>query len=151
MQQRTLLITAALSLLALLGCAQSESEEHAHHEFPEHRPANFKEAVADIKLRSWELATKGKHGSLEFYQFVDIIRWVPEMAADSDLRKEDWETAKATSDRMAANVLVDNLDIKTLESLVTDDVKVLEALVPKAGMPETDLYHDDHDHHHDDH
>lgn len=158
MKRFTIAIAAAAALLSVAGCSEDASEEagHVHHDFPEHRPANLKSAVAAIKLRSWELATRGgRVGSLEFYQLVDIINWVPEMAADSDLKKTDWEAAKAAAESLRAKVLSKQLDISTLESVVQDDLEILQALVPKAGRPEPDLYHHHHDHgpgghHHDD-
>lgn len=144
------LLAGATSLM-FVGCAQdAEPPEHVHHEFPEHRPANLKEAVDALKLRSWELANRGgKIGSLEFGHFVDIIGWVPEMAADSDLKKADWESANTAAEHMKSSVLSRDLDIRKLEEVVADDLKTLEALVPKAGKPEPNLMNQHHDH--DDH
>lgn len=150
MKRFTIAIVTAAALLSVTGCSQDLSEEvgHVHHEFPEHRPANLKDAVAAIKLRSWELANRGgRVGSLEFFQLVDIINWVPEMAADSDLKKEEWESAKAAAERLRSKILSKQLEIATLESVLKDDLEILEALVPKAGKPEPDLHH--HHHHHD--
>ena len=96
---------AALCLAVVAGCGgggDPEQEEHAHHEFPDHRPGNYKEAVSAISQRSWELANRGgKIGSLEFGHFVDIITWVPEMAADSDMRKADWDKANDAAGKTA--------------------------------------------------
>lgn len=151
---KVLVATIALVFAAsIAGCGGTDpdQEEHAHHEFPEHRPGNFKETVSAISQRSWELANRGgKIGSLEFGHFVDIINWIPEMAADSALKKAEWEQAQEASKNLASLVLDPELDIKQLESVVADDLAVLKALVPKAGEPEPDLYHhDDHHHHHD--
>lgn len=150
MKRFTIAIVTAAALLSVTGCSQDASEEsgHVHHDFPDHRPANLKSAVAAIKLRSWELANRGgRIGSREFYQLVDIINWVPEMAADSDLEKADWESAKAAAVSMRSKVLSKQLEIATLESVVKDELEILEALVPKAGKPEPDLHHQ-HSHHH---
>ena len=135
------------TLLALAGCAE-EPEGHVHREIPEHRPASFRVAVADIKLRSWELANRGgRVGSLEFFHLVEIIGWVPELAADSDLKKADWESAQTTSEHMKSLVLAKDVDIRQLESVVEDDLKTLERLIPKAGEPGPNLL-DNHNHHH---
>lgn len=151
---------AALCLAVVAGCGgggDPEQEEHAHHEFPDHRPGNYKEAVSAISQRSWELANRGgKIGSLEFGHFVDIITWIPEMAADSDMRKADWDKANNAAGKMRALVLAQDLDIRQLESVVADELSVLKSLVDKAGEPETNLHnhhhHHGHDHgHHDDH
>ncbi len=150
MKQFTIAIATAAALLSVTGCSQNASEEagHVHHDFPDHRPANLKNAVAAIKLRSWELANRGgRVGSLEFYQLVDIINWVPEMAADSDLKKADWEAARNAAVSMRSKVLSKELEIAALESAVKDDLATLQALVPKAGKPEPDLHHQ-HSHHH---
>ncbi|MFK7822043.1 MAG: hypothetical protein AB8G99_25315 [Planctomycetaceae bacterium] len=145
-------IFAVLSSVVLAGCGSSETEadDHAHHEFPEHRPPNFKAAVSAVSQRSWELANRGgKIGSLEFGHFVDIINWIPELAADSDLKKSDWEAARDASLKMRSKVLSRDLDIKQLEDVVSDELAILTPLIQKAGTPEPDLYH--HDHHHHDH
>lgn len=143
-------IAVLCATLSLFGCAE-ESVEHTHREIPQHRPVHFKAAVADIKLRSWELANKGgRVGSLEFVHFVDVIGWIPEMAADSDLAKAEWESARAASDRMKSLVLAKDLDITELESVVEEDLATLQALVAEAGDPGPNLmdHHHHHDHHH---
>jgi hypothetical protein len=140
--------------MSLAGCAGDTDleEEHVHHSFPEHRPANYKDAVGGISLRAWELANRGgRIGSREFGHFVDIIAWVPEMAADSDMTKADWDKANAAATRLKSLVLSSDLRIGELESVVAEELATLKALVPKAGKPEVDLHHSDHHHHHDDH
>lgn len=153
----TSFIAASICVVIIAGCGgggDPEQQEHAHHEFPDHRPANFKAAVSAISQRSWELANRGgKVGSLEFGHFIDIINWVPEMAADSDLRKADWEKARDASEKMRSLVLASDLDIKQLEGVVADELAVLKSLIKKAGKPETNLHnhHHHHDHDHGDH
>ncbi len=149
MKRLTLAVLATIAAL-LPGCSEDSLEEggHVHHEIPEHRPANLKDAVAAIEQRSSELANNGgRLGSLEYFHFVDIISWVPELAADSDLKKADWETANAAAGRMRARVLSKQLDITRMESVVENDLSILRALVPEAGRPEPSLHH----HHHHDH
>lgn len=137
----------------LMGCAGDEdSTGHVHHEFPQHRPGNLQEAVASVAHRSHDLAHHGgQRNTREFSEFVDVIRWIPEMAADSDLKQAQWETARQAAERIENLVLADRFEMSKLENAIGDDLKILRDLVPKAGTPEPDLHHDDHDHSHDHH
>lgn len=146
---QTLAVVATV-LLSLAGCGGDSSEEtgHVHHEFPAHRPANFKKAVSQIEKRARRLGKYGKRETEGFQRLVDIIDWVPEMAADSDLKKADWETANAAAQRLHAKVTSETLDMRALESVVQEDLATLKALVPAAGVPEPDLHHSHHHHDH---
>ncbi len=135
--------------VSICGCAE-EPQEHVHQTFPGHRPANFRNAVAAIAQRSEELATGGRKGSIEHQHLVDIIEWVPELAADSDLKIDDWNQAKAASERLRHQVMLKSLDMKKLEQVVSDDLEILRGLIKNAGVPEPDLYHH-HQHHGHDH
>lgn len=81
--------------VGLSGCQGSaEVKEEAHH-IPEHLPANFDRAVGRIE----QLVAHLKDGAaLEKMptevnvetELRDVVRWLPELAAQSDLNEADW-------------------------------------------------------------
>ena len=136
--------------VALVGCSSDTDEsEHVHHSFPDHKPANLQDAVAAISSRAHVLAHHGgKRQSGEFQEFVEIVKWVPELAADSDLDKTDWESANAAADRMLSQAESQAVQLADLEDAIGDELKQLRDLVSKAGTPEPDLMHRGHGHGH---
>lgn len=91
-------LIASLAVLLLGGCAfrpSTEDDRLEHHASP-HRPGSFPAAVEELDRRFPDLAAKQ---SLDVArdpsaaELADIVRWLPELAADSDLRRADWEAA----------------------------------------------------------
>ncbi len=111
------LLLVLLATLSSSGCGgtstsaateagQDEHEHHHHHE-EEHRPRDFPDAVGKAGLRHrgvlWEL--EHEHGDRqefahEFGEFLDVIDWLPEFAADSDMRKAEWDRVHAATARL---------------------------------------------------
>ncbi len=115
------LIRAAMALMILmgLGCSKGASPEaevhsdehshehdhehehdHDHHHVPDHKPENFSMLVkslderlhaSDIDAHDWE-------------EIIDLVRWIPELAADSDLRRKDFESALHISESLIAEL-----------------------------------------------
>lgn len=92
------LIIASLAILISGGCALRTSTDDGrleHHAAP-HRPGSFPTAVDKLDRRFSDLATKPELDVAKdkpAAELADIIRWLPELAADSDLKRADWETA----------------------------------------------------------
>ncbi|MBL8815080.1 MAG: hypothetical protein JNL58_03540 [Planctomyces sp.] len=105
-----------LIALAMAGC-QSEAEsvgvdhqddeqhdgdhhedEHNEHFVPAHKPANLEGAVNELRRRIPEAA--GGQDAVARQELFDVVLWIPELAADSDLRKKDWERAAEASRRL---------------------------------------------------
>lgn len=77
------------------GCAgpAGDHEEDAHA-LPEHHPRTFRRAVVDIGHRGGVLTSgmlEGSEWELQRRQLLDIVRWLPELAADTELGRRDWE------------------------------------------------------------
>ena len=73
-----------------LGCvAEKESLHEMDHELPPHWPQNMEDAAQKIEQRLGLLETKE---SLETTreELSDLITWVPEVAADTDLPELEW-------------------------------------------------------------
>jgi hypothetical protein len=109
-QHRKLLLMLLIGTSAFgpIGCQSSsltsEHQDEEAHEQPAHMPVSFAAAVADLPHRLEMLETTSKAQaqarSDQIHELEDIIRWLPELAGDSDLRKSDWESAKRLSDEL---------------------------------------------------
>jgi hypothetical protein len=87
-----LLILAAVMAGGCAGPA-GDHEEDAHA-LPEHHPRTFRRAVVDIGHRGGVLTSgmlEGPQWELQRRQLLDIVRWLPELAADTELGRRDWE------------------------------------------------------------
>lgn len=161
-----LIIFMALLLPGLCGCSSSDvadahdDDHHLEHFVPHHKPANFAAAVEEIEHRAEHLSDHSGHGHAgeaeEFQELADIVNWIPELAADSDLSESDWNKANAAATALAANLAAQNsdggtLDLKELPSVIAAEYETLESLIAAAGKPEPAIHHDhDHDDHDDD-
>ena len=165
----TFALVAALFLL-LLNCGCNDSQADAHtddhhleHFVPHHKPANLAESVDEIEHRCEHLAGHAGHGhddeADEFQEILDIVNWIPELAADSDLDEAKWNQAVSAANAIADQLIFrkspdGSLDLSDLLKAIDTELKTLQTLVPEAGKPETAIHHDhhhDHDHGHDDH
>lgn len=99
------MLLAILSLFGMIGCqSRSSTLEHLGeeaHELPAHRPLNFAAAIDGLPSRLAMLETTSKSEKPtrleQVHELEDILRWLPELASDSDLRKSDWEKARKAS------------------------------------------------------
>lgn len=98
----------ALCLCSLLfsfqtGCTEtaesSMEDQHLEHHIPEHKPKSYTATVRELDTRMrWLLNHKQEEGSQEKQQELrEIIDWIPEMAADSELKHRDWDEVKLSS------------------------------------------------------
>lgn len=164
---------AGLFLVGLhSGCGDAEADAHAddhhlEHFVPHHKPANFAECVEEIEHRCDHLAAHAGHGhddeADEFQELLDVVNWIPELAADSDLDEAKWNQAvragKAIAEQLATRKSADgSLDLSDLSQAIATELKTLQTMIPAAGKPEAAIHHDhdhghdhDHDHDHDHH
>ncbi|MFN9717777.1 MAG: hypothetical protein ACK58L_03725 [Planctomycetota bacterium] len=64
-----------------------------HHHVPDHKPENFALLVTSLEARLKATAFLDRDRD----EVMDIVRWLPEFAADSDLRRKDFESAVQVS------------------------------------------------------
>ena len=149
-RNRWLVLTVLLSFIVTIGCGSSHEghdehgEEHADHEHlehfvPAHKPKDFAELVDQLALRFPQLGSAGagdEHRTAR-QELADIIGWIPELAADSELKKTDFETAVATVNRFskaleetAASAGATSGDAAGFEPLIEE----LRQLVPKSEV-----------------
>lgn len=119
------LMICLVLLASSLGCAASttsESEEHHGHIIPEHKPDSFVHAVSDLHARN---AKRGNWDDTQRQEFEDIVNWLPELAAKTDLEKADWDAVHKISQSIATKV-------SDAEFEVADELGRLEELSEKA-------------------
>ena len=75
----------------------------AEHHTPAHKPADYSAAVTQLgKLHEEIVGGRARPaGELDvFTELGDVVRWLPELAADSDLPEEPWNRVARTSDEL---------------------------------------------------
>lgn len=101
-QSLTAALLLTLCMISNIGCGDGE-EQHLEHFVPAHKPASFGELVEQIFTRVEAAASaESDVDASVLKELKDIIEWIPELAADSDLRKADWEHAVALGVRLQA-------------------------------------------------
>ena len=114
-------IALIICAISLSGCGSSaESHEDEHHDehlehfVPAHKPNTFANLVDQLATRASQLKEANQPGdslsgsdsgsghATALQEFSDIIGWIPELAADSELMKADFESAVATGNKLTA-------------------------------------------------
>lgn len=105
--------------------------DHDHHHVPDHKPENFSSLV--INLDSRLQATEFSDHSWE--EVIDLVRWVPELAADSDLRRKDFESAVRVSESLLAELdqIVRQKPVR-ISQKAFDGVGVLKDLATRSDL-----------------
>lgn len=115
-------LAVVLSSLWLTGCApttavespntdEHEAHDHEHeHGIPDHKPKVFSEAVRQLVPRWKSVTTElqaghADHAERELAELLDIIRWLPELAADTDLKKADWDHVQQLTTKLETLVV----------------------------------------------
>lgn len=82
---------------AVSGNAVSEEgHEHHHHHHPSHKPDSFQELPTELRWRlSADESGRVSPSRRRLRQLQDIVGWIPELAADSELRRAGFEQAVA--------------------------------------------------------
>lgn len=103
-----LFLVAIAAVGPCLGCRRAPSSHdhhHLEHHTPAHKPANLVAGAAAISRRWQMLEAIGDAGErstrLERWtELTDIIRWLPELAADSDMPEDSWNRVNSLSEQL---------------------------------------------------
>lgn len=75
--------------------------EHSEHHTSHHKPQDFRQALAELERQYAEIQVLASSRAAELPQeleeLVEIIRWLPEIAGDSDMPEADWNVVNAAS------------------------------------------------------
>jgi hypothetical protein len=101
-----------LCIIALLsGCVGEQTAKTSHfehdHEIAAHWPANLADAAAKIRSRLDSARVDDAKSNPHVKEIEEIVSWVPEIAADTDLAEQDWipidNAAEQLSSRLRAS------------------------------------------------
>jgi len=114
------------SISALSGCASpSEEDAHAEHVIPAHKPADFISAVDDLASRIDARAMNEQ----SVQELRDIIGWLPELAAQTDLVKAEWDQVHEISMTLS-RITWESADVN--RDTVDGDLRRLRQLADRA-------------------
>jgi hypothetical protein len=111
--------------------SQSRTDESAahdddHHQ-PFHKPHDFSAALAALHERFSKLlkarVPKSPDAQKQFDQTRDIVAWLPELAADSDLSRPEWDRVNEQSKKLA-----ESLDDFARAGFVESDPRVIQQI-----------------------
>ncbi|MDV6030713.1 MAG: hypothetical protein F9B45_11570 [Phycisphaera sp. RhM] len=108
---RTLILTCLIVCLA--GCASDGDTKTSHfehdHEVAAHWPNDLADAAAKIRQRLDAAASTSDPSKRLAEEIVDLVSWVPEIAADTDLSEHDWIPLDNAAESLSASLrAVDN-------------------------------------------
>jgi hypothetical protein len=112
------LLPFLLSLTMLGGCYTAPKEEEEEEHFPPHWPVSVFEASKRLKqISDSNGAVESKATSIE-REFVDLVIWLPELVADSDMTKTEFDEIDSWASKLASEG----------EMLLGKDAKIVELL-----------------------
>jgi MoxR-like ATPase len=90
---------------ASVGQADDDDDDHEHH-VPAHRPRDFPHAVERIRelhrAIQRALATSDREAAAaQLSELMDDVRWLPEIAGDSDMPEAEWNEVNRISRELA--------------------------------------------------
>ncbi|WP_145388817.1 hypothetical protein [Stieleria neptunia] len=100
-------------LLGVVGCvgepASPKTSHFEHdHEMAEHWPSDLADASAKLRARLDAIVTALEENPDQAQQLADevaeIVSWVPEIAADTNLSEQDWIPLDHAAESLAANL-----------------------------------------------
>lgn len=127
---------ALLALSLVLGCgrASMEAEEEAHHEFPPHRPVSYEQLVSELERRVTLHQTGGSDPWAEA-ELRDLVIWLPEFAADSELKRQDFDEAVQLGKRLQSELAVGGVLSGDRVDRVEKSLQGLRELVVRSRDP----------------
>jgi hypothetical protein len=97
-----------LCIVALAGCSSSSAGEgHQAAETAARKPATLSAGVEAVREGIAGLSASETRGSEVLGQAAElrqIIQWLPELAAETDLGRSDWEEIQSRSRRLTENL-----------------------------------------------
>lgn len=122
------------------GCAVAASEEdhHLEHHLPEHKPATLLAAIPELERRSPFAADRRPGGADGRTELLEIIGWLPELAAETDLPRGDWERVLQISHTLQRLVEARSPRSASQSSKAEEYRRLVEQLDELAGMTDAE-------------
>ena len=130
------------ALACIVGCGESKRSLHEmDHVIPTHWPTGCADAAGKLRERVSLLQSATESNSTvdyaaTFKELCDLVDWVPEVAADTDLAEADWIKLYEASERARKRLLSSTSintglvhDIETLCTLLIESQSQIPALV----------------------
>jgi hypothetical protein len=115
-------LAAVICALALIGCSgsgpaisspsgagEATAYEEQHHHVPPYKPHDLRSGVQSLRERCATLGEQRAHQDAPEFasqlgEATDIAGWLPELAADSDLGRAEWDRVNEASKRLADSI-----------------------------------------------
>lgn len=121
-----------LGVVLLTGCVEEKESLHEDdHELPAHWPASMADAADKIDQRIGLLGGDTQQDiELARSELQDLVEWAPEVAADTDIREEDWNLIYESSETLRKHLAAGDVSIKSFQ----EDFERLTSLLREAHI-----------------
>jgi|GEM_PF-1002603 len=131
------LAVCLLGLACLGGCSPSDQpdidpawtlDEHGN---PDFKPADFEDAIAALKSSFGEVAAQqSPETSAQARKFRQILRWLPEFAADTPILRAGWEDFAARATRFEAAARQPGFFVQDRVDTFRQELDAMAAMIP---------------------
>jgi len=106
----TVVLGGLVLSLSVIGCevaSSGDSEHHHHHHNHDQPRATFAKSVAEIQWRSARFTSGREPTNPALHEskrqkLLDVMQHLPELAADTELKKREWDRVEAISKELLA-------------------------------------------------
>ena len=133
-------LTALVIAVSLCGCGSGTADQADidpgwkldEHGNPEFKPVDFEDAIGELKSRFGEIASlPAGESSGPARQFRQIVRWLPEFAADTPIRRAGWEDLAARTARMESAARLPGFFVPERAGDFRGEIEAIAALIPE--------------------
>ncbi len=131
------LVVCLLGLACFGGCSSSDQadidpawtlDEHGN---PDFKPADFDDAISAMKSSFGEVAAQTPpETSAQARKFRQILRWLPEFAADTPILRAGWEDLAARAARLEAAARQPGFFVQDRADAFRQELDAIAALIP---------------------
>ena len=109
------LFAVLLTMTLLTGCVNEETAKMSlfedDHEVAPHWPDGLEDTATKIRQRIEVSESSSSEVKQRTDEIVDLISWVPEIAADTNLSEQDWKPLNSAAESLSANLRAANYEM----------------------------------------
>ncbi|TWT93533.1 hypothetical protein [Neorhodopirellula pilleata] len=129
-------VTVSLAMTLFAGCVTEDSAKTSlfedDHEVAPHWPDGLEDAAAKIRQRLDASKSSPAEAKQQADEIVDLVSWVPEIAADTNLPEPDWIPLDNAAESLSANLRAANHELTDANRLQTTALcELIEQSLPK--------------------